>query len=131
MSPALGAHEGILCTDLHEALFRHVGAPLADYVANLETGDPDEVVIIVVPQVIVGAGVLGFLHSHRTTCCASSVAAFTRIAIATVPFHIAAPEREVRWSLGKARTVGAPTNPAWELVRCRRYHKSCHPPEGV
>ena len=92
----------IVAFDLHETPFPHFGASLAEYVANLQTGDPDEVVIIVVPEVIVGAGGLGLL--------------------------IAAPDETFVGAFKRRGLLALPTNPATsELVRCSRYHKSCHP----
>jgi amino acid transporter len=88
--------------DLHEAPFRHFGESLAEYVSSLRTGHPDGVVIVVIPEVVVEQGRRSFLHSHTTRAVRRALLEQTRVAIVTVPFHVAAPKTGPDWAVGKA-----------------------------
>ena len=88
--------------DLHEAPFRHFGASLAEYVTSLRGAHQDGEVIVVVPEVVVDPWRGSFLHSHTTRVVRRALLDQTRVAIVTVPFHVASPILGSDWAVGKA-----------------------------
>jgi amino acid transporter len=83
--------------DLHEAPFRHFGASLVEYITDLQTEDSDETLMVVVPEVIMERRGRGFLDSHTIRAVRRALLPLTGIAIVTVPFPVAGPERQIRW----------------------------------
>lgn len=93
--------------DIHDAPFRHFDASLAEYVTSLRTERADRGIVIVVPEVVVDRMGHSFLHSHTTRAVRRALLDQTRVALVTVPFHVAVSktrsERCARGSIHRRR----------------------------